>query len=429
MDNRNLDDLNRILEDVGDKIENMVNQAVNAQDYQELSRNISRTLNRAIDSGGEALKKALGGVETGSNPEHNARAYETHKEHGYQKPPFGAQQQRAVQAPKEQKPTLYAGTTGERVKGVALTVTGGVLSCGMSIGLLVTLLVKGLGFSGAAMVTGPTVVMAAGILGGLLLMRKGLGTLGSLGRFRRYIAALGQNTYCNFEQLSRMVGKSVRYVKKDIKAMIHKGWFLEGHIDRQETCLITSNETYAQYTRTQEQHEARAQEGKAEEKAEKQEEEAASPEVQEVLNKGNAFLEKIRRSNDAIPGVEISEKISRMELIVEKIFERAKEHPEIIPDLKRLMDYYLPTTVKLLDAYEDMDSQPVQGDNIRASKREIEAALDTLNQAFEKLLDSIFRDTAWDVSSDISVLHAMLAQEGLTEDELQKMSRERKEQP
>ena len=111
----------------------------------------------------------------------------------------------------------------------------------------------------------------------------------------------------------------------------------------------------------------------------------------------------------------------KMELIVQKIFERAGEHPEVIPDLKKLMDYYLPMTVKLLDAYEDMDGQPVQGENITASKKEIEETIDTLNIAFEKLLDSIFRDTAWDVSTDISVLHTVLAQEGLTEDDFEKM--------
>ena len=145
--------------------------------------------------------------------------------------------------------------------------------------------------------------------------------------------------------------------------------------------------------------------------------------VQEVLDKGNEFLDKIHRSNDAIPGEEISAKISRMELIVEKIFERAQKHPEIIPDLKKLMNYYLPMTVKLLDAYEEMDQQPVQGENIQASKKEIEDTLDTLNQAFEKLLDSVFQDTAWDVSSDISVLHTLLAQEGLTDDDFAKMKK------
>ena len=76
------------------------------------------------------------------------------------------------------------------------------------------------------------------------------------------------------------------------------------------------------------------------------------------------------------------------------------------------------TTVKLLDAYRDLDAQPVQGPNIAASKHEIEATLDTLSVAFEKLLDSIFRDMAWDVSSDISVLRTVLAQEGLVDSPL-----------
>ena len=202
--------------------------------------------------------------------------------------------------------------------------------------------------------------------------------------------------------------------------MIGKGWFLEGHVDQQQTCLITSDETYQQYIQTQQALEERAASARKEEEK-KASAGAVNAQVQEVLDRGNQFIDKIHRSNDAIPGEEISAKISRMELIVRKIFERVQEHPEVIPDLKRLMDYYLPTTVKLLDAYEDMDSQPVQGENIQNSKFEIEKTIDTLNTAFEKLLDSIFEDTAMDVSSDISVLHTVLAQEGLTEDEFTKM--------
>ena len=232
--------------------------------------------------------------------------------------------------------------------------------------------------------------------------------------------------------------------------MISKGWFLQGHVDAQETCLITSNETYDQYVSTQKQLEERQrldarrlseeQEKESRENRHSEEkqrkngwtkeksvtEESLTPEVQQVLDKGNDFLYKIRRSNDAIPGEEISRKISRMELIVQKIFERVRKHPEIIPDLNRLLDYYLPMTVKLLNAYEDMDSQPVQGENITSSKKEIEDTIDTLNTAFEKLLDSVFEDTAMDVSSDISVLNTVLAQEGLTEDELTRMRKEAK---
>ena len=101
--------------------------------------------------------------------------------------------------------------------------------------------------------------------------------------------------------------------------------------------------------------------------------------------------------------------------MVTAILDAAAENPELIDDLDRLLDYYLPTTVKLLETYRELDSQPIQSDNIVDSKLEIEKALDSLSVAFEKLLDSLFRDVATDVSSDITVLRTVLAQEGLTE--------------
>ena len=108
-----------------------------------------------------------------------------------------------------------------------------------------------------------------------------------------------------------------------------------------------------------------------------------------------------------------------MEIIAKKIFEQVQEHPEKLPDIRRLMNYYLPTTLKLLNVYEEFDSQPVQGENIRSAKQQIEATLDTINVAFENLLDKLFTDEALDVSSDITVLETMLKQEGLTGSEFE----------
>ena len=303
-----------------------------------------------------------------------------------------------------------------------MAVSGGILLSGMGLGAMVLLIWMGIGHSGA-LAAGVLGVMCAGAAGGGALLGAGTSRLGRLGRFQKYIRALGDHTYCNFQKLAQAAGKNEKFVKKDISRMIQKGWFLEGHVDEQGTCLITSNETYLQYTQTQKALEQKKQEEEKYQAEQERNRKNTPPEVQEVLDKGNEFLDKIHRSNDAIPGEEISAKISRMELIVEKIFERAQKHPEIIPDLKKLMNYYLPMTVKLLDAYEEMDQQPVQGENIQASKKEIEDTLDTLNQAFEKLLDSAFQDTAWDVSSDISVLHTLLAQEGLTDDDFAKMKK------
>lgn len=409
MDNREFDDL-------GNKIQDIIDRAVSSRDYQKLNQNINQTVNKAIDTGSEALRKALNEA-FGQSGEYTKKYENKTKEFEERR-----RRERMEQEKKEQEvsrqanlSTRYRGTAGTRIKGILMTTFGGIFTGGMGVGAAV-LLITGAVLEPGLMAGG--VVMAAIALAGGGVLAGGIRSLNKVNRFQKYRKALGNHTYCNFEQLSRTVGKSLKFVKKDIKAMITKGWFLEGHVDEQETCLITSDETYRQYVETQKQLEMRTKEKAAEEAKRK-----ASPEVEEILDRGNEYLRKIKASNDAILGEEISVKISRMELIVEKIFERAEEHPQIIPDLKHLMDYYLPMTVKLLDAYEDMDSQPVQGENICSSKKEIEDTIDTLNLAFEKLLDSVFQDTAWDVSSDISVLHTMLAREGLTENDFEKMKK------
>ena len=210
--------------------------------------------------------------------------------------------------------------------------------------------------------------------------------------------------------------------------MISKGWFRQGHMDGEKKCLILSNRAYEEYL----QIETRRQQSKAEEPVKKEEKtqentkekdaknEKLTPEVQKIIDQGDAFIRKIHECNEAIPGEEISAKISRMEMLVDRIFDRVEENAQSVSDIRKLMEYYLPTTIKLLEAYEQLDRQPVDGENIQTAKREIEATLDTLNTAFEKLLDDLFQDTMWDVSSDISVLNTMLAQEGLKEDGMKK---------
>lgn len=409
MDNREFDDL-------GNKIQDIIDRAVSSRDYQKLNQNINQTVNKAIDTGSEALRKALNEA-FGQGSEHTEKYENKTKEFEERRRRERMEQEQKEQEARRQAnlPILYKGTAGTRVKGILMTTFGGIFTGGMGVGAAV-LLITGAVLEPGLMVGGA--VMAAIALAGGGVLAGGISSLNKVNRFQKYRKALGKHTYCNFEQLSRTVGKSAKFVKKDIKAMITKGWFLEGHVDKQETCLITSDETYRQYVETQRQLEMRTKEKAAEETKRK-----VSPEVEEILDRGNEYLRKIKAGNDAILGEEISAKISRMELIVEKIFERAEEHPEIIPDLKHLMDYYLPMTVKLLDAYEEMDSQPVQGENICSSKKEIEDTIDTLNLAFEKLLDSVFQDTAWDVSSDISVLRTMLAREGLTENDFEKMKK------
>ena len=373
------------------EVQTTIENAVKTSNYQELNQSITRMVNSTLKQ---------------YQKEHPEKV-------GYRKPEAGAQKVRGTVENTETHPELYGNTGGEKVKDILLIVFGGIISGSMAIGLLtVQILQAVMGHGGI----GSTVVTLIGTLAGVGMIGSGCTGLGRLKRFQKYKKTLGHKTYCSFEDLAKTVGRSIKSVKKDIHYMIAKSWFLEGRTDTKETCLITSNETYRQYEETQKALEQRS----AEEAQKSEKQSRISPQVQEVLDKGEAYIKKIHASNDAIPGEEISAKIAKMEQIVEQIFQRAEEHPEIIPDLKKMMDYYLPMTVKLLDAYEEMDRQPIQGETIRASKKEIEDTLDTLNEAFAKLLDSVFQDTAWDVSSDISVLHTMLAQEGLTENDFEK---------
>lgn len=431
------------LDDLGNTIENIIDRAVSSQDFQQMNQAIRQVLNTAVDTGGDAMRKAVD--EAAKRKAAQGRIVEERADSAPYRAGYSFQNRnrnhaRGVQQPNvnvyssnlgstrasrqqgSQLPALYQNPTGKLAGGICKTVGGGLLTLFGSGGILSTGivgLVTGVG-SVLSVLGGISLV---GLGGGIWLLANGIRSITKVSRYEKYLKALGSKTYCELNRLAQVVGKSPKFVRKELKAMIDDGLFLEGHLDEEETSLITSNDAYVHYLEAKQKQAVKKQEEvvqtvRAQKEADTKK---VNAQAQEVLDKGNAFIRQLRACNDAIPGREISEKISRMETLVRKIFHRVETHPEVVPELKKLMDYYLPMTVKLLNAYADMDAQPIQGENIRTSKQEIEATLDTLNTAFEKLLDSIFKTTAMDVSSDITVLQTLLAQEGLTEDEFSKL--------
>ncbi len=386
-------------EELGRDIQDIVDRAINTHDYQKLNHTIRQTVERAVDLGTGAVRRAVD----------SASQKQTVTVTG---------QPKRVVVQRKNLPVLYANPNKSYTAGVLKIVGGGILSALTLSGTIATFVLNVMfGIGGGAV---SALLPLIGFAGGTGLIISGSRTLSRIGRFKTYLKVLGDKTYCSLEKLARSVGKSVKFVRKELQLMIDRGLFLEGHMDKEQTQLITSDETYRYFEQSRLQLEQRQQQEKL--ALEQKKANPLSAGVQEVLERGNAFITEIRRCNDAIPGEEISAKIDRIELLVRRIFERAQTNPEIIPDLKKMMDYYLPMTVKLLNAYAQMDAQPVQGETIRASKREIEATLDTLNLAFEKLLDDLFGDTALDISSDISVLNTLLAQEGLTGEDFPKQN-------
>lgn len=423
------------LDDLGERIQDMIDEAIRSRNYQELNRNVKQTVNRAMNTGAEAMRNYQARQQTLKERQRQMqedaqqRAAEAYRRNQAARARKWQQQYEALHPkvtvepkkpiPESNLPVLYGSTTGRTLGGIFKAIGGGAVALVSTASVLFSAL--GAAFGSGAL--GTLITSSILLSGGAALLGNGISDITRMNRFDKYKAVLGDKTYAAINQLAQAVGKPAAFVRKDVQKLIGQKLFLEGHMDEDSKTLITSDETFEHYQQSRLQQEER----KRLEAQEAKKAEARGPQVQEVLDKGNTFLREIKDCNGRIPGVDISEKISRMELIVQKIFERAESHPEIVPDLKKLMDYYLPMTVKLLNAYADMDQQPIQGETIAASKREIEGTLDTLNQAFEKLLDSVFKETAMDVSSDISVLQTLLAQEGLTDDELSMMKKKKQE--
>ena len=143
-----------------------------------------------------------------------------------------------------------------------------------------------------------------------------------------------------------------------------------------------------------------------------------NPELDKIIRDGALAVEEMKRLDENIEDEKISQAIRKLEQTSQAIFQQVREAPEKLPQIRKFMDYYLPTTLKLLNAYDRMSSVGVGGENIDSTKERVEAIMDTIVAAFDKQLDGLFGAEALDVSADITVLETMLAREGLAGDQM-----------
>ena len=156
---------------------------------------------------------------------------------------------------------------------------------------------------------------------------------------------------------------------------------------------------------------ATAEKGTAEKASEP--ESTGNAQLDQMIADGNKAISEMRRLNDSIEDEKISAAIERLEKSSAAIFEQVKANPEKLPQIRKFMDYYLPTTLKLLNAYDRMSVTGISGENIDTTKSKVEAMMGTIVTAFERQLDSLFGSEALDISTDITVLETMMAREGL----------------
>ncbi len=148
------------------------------------------------------------------------------------------------------------------------------------------------------------------------------------------------------------------------------------------------------------------------------EETTGNAELDKMLKDGRLAIAEMKRLDDNIADPGISADIVRLEQVSQKIFDEVKRDPKKLPQIRRFLDYYLPTTLKLLNAYDRASAAGISGENVDATKAKVEGMMRTIVAAFEKQLDALYGAEALDISTDITVLETMMAREGLAGDQL-----------
>lgn len=439
---------------------------MSAKDFQKMCRSVDKAFSqfaRMVDQGVNEAAEALG-----QSPEKNLKAHkelqekrkrekkarkaqeeaqrraaqQAYGQQRYGQPGYGAPQgtlggvpqgfqqavtsvaQQAQQwAPLAKARKRFRSSAGLTASGVIMAASGGAGTVFIGIPALIAALDPL-----AVGVTGLGVTAALGILtaGFATLLGFGIRNLRRASKLKALQRAVGQREAVGFDDLAARMQVSPKAALAASRTLIKGGYLPEGRIDDENTTLMVTENAYHQYRQFQQSQRqtlaereaaeaARAAEAAARAAHEQDISERLTPEQRAFVARGRDYVRQMDELNAAIDDAAVSERITAIQDVVGRILARAEEEPAVIAGLDRLTAYYLPTTVKLLDAYDRLEEEPIQGENISSSRSEIEHTLEVLHSAFEKLFDDTYQDLSLDVSADISVLHAMLAQEGLTE--------------
>ncbi|MCM1268800.1 MAG: 5-bromo-4-chloroindolyl phosphate hydrolysis family protein [Bacteroidales bacterium] len=395
---------------LGKNISNTVNETIN-RTMREVNRTVGTVgdnVNRTVEAVGQGVNRVVNNVGSGIERTAGNMGRGVRASLQPQSPYAHLPQYRHPNTRPDSR--LFQRTPKGTISGVVCMCAGYTTAAVSALAIPVSLAEMAVYVGNASSLVTALILFAGGLGVGI----HGTRLTGRAGRYKRYVNMLKDKLYCSIQEMALQIGKSERFVLRDIKKMLRLGMFAQGRLDQQETCLIASNEMYDQYMLTQKNYEEEQKKLEIEKLADerKQQEKERLGEAAEVIEEGKTYVRLIRQCNDEIPGEEMSDKLDRLELLVTRIFEQVEKEPELAPELRKMLSFYLPTTKKLLEAYRDLDGQKLDLSNIEQTKREIETAVDNINEAFEKFLDELFREKAWDIQSDISALHTILKQDG-----------------
>ena len=284
-------------------------------------------------------------------------------------------------------PSLFRGRM-LRGLGVALTFLGGLASAITFLGLIMDY-----SYFLEALMVSSMVFLCIGVPG-LALAFWGQSILGKAQRYSRYARLIGDSSEVSLDRLAGAMGISFEKACIDLQKMLDSGFFEGYYVDYERRVLTRGRLGAAAPRPTPEDKKKQAAAG---------EPSAAHP------------ADQIRAINDTIRQPEVSEKITRLEMLTRRIYNYTDTYPEKERLARSFKERYLPKTIKILESYSRFERSGSSGANVRAAMKDVEAVLDVLLQSFEKQLDMLYMDEALDVSTDIDVLESMISGDGLGE--------------
>ena len=254
--------------------------------------------------------------------------------------------------------------------------------------------------AGAAYSIGTAV---ASLFGGGCMLASGILMRRALQRYSAYLAIIGPNEAVEIETLAKKVGVKPKQAERDLQKMIEKGYFgKSAYINKELGYIFMSSRADEELTR------ARAA------AMEKTREASKKEAVKQSAEAYDQILDKIKAVNDRIPDPEMTEKINQIESITREIFRAVVQAPEKRGKIDRFMSYFLPTTLKLLESYANLEKTNIDGKNINQSMRSIEIAMDTVVDGFRHQLDELYKSDAVSIETEIDVLTKMINRETVT---------------
>lgn len=415
--------------DIGDQIMGAIQDALDQQDLSGLSDIVGkagRAAGRAVPVIGNAVQQ---GIKAAGDQIQNAASEASSRMTRPQgatppKPVADAQgrdaselraaQRRAAELERREVLSRYGKPGIVRSSGMAMAIIGGLFTFYMAMGLLASLFML-------AIFPQVWLMMAVLLALSVWLLASGVKRVRLAKNFDSLKRIMGSREWVNVEDLSRQMGLPEAKVDEQLRLMLQRGLLPHGHLDSQAGWLAVTDGAWERHLDSAEPSDPvpitpERVEDVVDVEEDEQDDAALPADVRELLSRGREGLRAMARARDLIDDEAVSAKVAALMDIVRSILDYGRQHPECADELERLVNYYVPTTNRLLNTYDDLEEQPVQGDNIAQSRSQIEHTLDLLQEAYGNLLDSMYRNVAWDVTADAEVLRDVLKQEGLIDD-------------